>query len=78
MDKFNYLKEQLAAALATWQQTNGGKTTVGWMHAADPEIIAELLAELEDKGREINVWRQRCENAEKGSDQAHQRIAEQE
>ncbi|HHJ0461126.1 TPA: hypothetical protein ACQDQ8_005011 [Serratia marcescens] len=47
MDKFNYLKEQLTAALATWQQTNGGKTTVGWMHAANPEVIAALLAELE-------------------------------
>ncbi|PTA77139.1 hypothetical protein [Serratia sp. Nf2] len=49
MDKFNYLKEQLAAALATWQQTNGGKTTVGWMHAANPEVVSDLLAELEAK-----------------------------
>jgi len=53
MDKFNYLKEQLAAALATWQQTNGGKTTVGWMHAANPEVVSELLAELEEKDKRI-------------------------
>lgn len=53
MDKFNYLKEQLTAALATWQQTNGGKTTVGWMHAANPEVIAALLAELEAKDKRI-------------------------
>ncbi|MDP8624886.1 MULTISPECIES: hypothetical protein [Serratia] len=53
MDKFNYLKEQLTAALATWQQTNGGKTTVGWMHAANPEVIAPLLAELEAKNERI-------------------------
>ncbi len=53
MDKFNYLKEQLTAALATWQQTNGGKTTVGWMHAANPEVIEALLAELEAKDKRI-------------------------
>lgn len=53
MDKFNYLKEQLTAALATWQQTNGGKTTVGWMHAANPEVIAAMLAELEAKDKRI-------------------------
>lgn len=53
MDKFNYLKEQLPAALATWQQTNGSKTTVGWMHAANPEVIAALLAELEAKDKRI-------------------------
>ncbi|MBH2937730.1 ead/Ea22-like family protein [Serratia marcescens] len=53
MDKFNYLKEQLTAALATWQQTNGGKITVGWMHAANPEVIAALLAELEAKDKRI-------------------------
>ncbi|HGE6736212.1 TPA: ead/Ea22-like family protein [Serratia marcescens] len=43
--------------------------------AANPAVVLELLAELEDKGREINVWRQRCENAEKGSDHSQQRIA---
>lgn len=53
MDKFNYLKEHLTAALATWQQTNGGKITVGWMHAANPEVIAALLAELEAKDKRI-------------------------
>lgn len=53
MDKFNYLKEQLPAALATWQQTNGSKTTVGWMHAANPEVIAALLAELDAKDKRI-------------------------
>lgn len=53
MDKFNYLKEQLTAALATWQQTNGGKTTVGWIHAANPEVIEALLAELEAKDKRI-------------------------
>ncbi|HAU5712379.1 hypothetical protein ABNU44_08560 [Serratia marcescens] len=58
MDKFNYLKEQLAAALATWQQTNGGKTTVGWMHAANPEAIAALLAELEAVKAENALFRE--------------------
>lgn len=49
---------------------------MAFIAAANPAVVLDLLAELEDKGREINVWRQRCENAEKGSDQAHQRIAE--
>ncbi|CVA10790.1 hypothetical protein [Serratia marcescens] len=40
------------------------------------EYVSALLAELEIKNREINVWRQRCENAEKGSDHSQQRIAE--
>ena len=44
--------------------------------AANPAAILALLAELEDKGREINVWRQRCENAEMGSDHLQHRIAE--
>ncbi|MEL5504977.1 hypothetical protein [Serratia ureilytica] len=64
MDKFNYLKEQLTAALATWQQTNGGKTTVGWMHAANPEVIAALLAELEDERASRAQWQQNCTRAE--------------
>lgn len=40
------------------------------------EAANKRIAELEGKGREIKVWRQRCENAEKGSDHAQQRIAE--
>lgn len=64
MDKFYYLKEQLTAALATWQQTNGGKTTVGWMHAANPEVIAALLAELEDERASRAQWQQNCTRAE--------------
>lgn len=64
MDKFNYLKEQLTAALATWQQTNGGKTTVGWMHAANPEVITALLAELEDERASRAQWQQNCTRAE--------------
>lgn len=44
-----YLKEQLPAALATWQQSNGGKMTVGYLHAANPEVISALVAEF-DKG----------------------------
>ncbi|CAI1579512.1 Uncharacterised protein [Serratia proteamaculans] len=51
-NKLSELKEQLAAALATWQQTNGGKLTVGWLHAANPEVIATLLAELEEVTRQ--------------------------
>ncbi|ELQ9312355.1 hypothetical protein R3D73_005411 [Serratia marcescens] len=46
------LKEQLPAALATWQQSKGGKTTVGWMYAANPEVIGALLKLLEDDGQE--------------------------
>lgn len=41
------LKEQLPAALATWQQSKGSRITVGWMHAANPEVIATLLTTLE-------------------------------
>ncbi|MBH2647875.1 hypothetical protein [Serratia ureilytica] len=41
------LKEQLPAALATWQQSKGGKITVGWMHAANPEVIGALLKLLD-------------------------------
>lgn len=37
------LKEQLPAALATWQESEGRKITVGWMHAASPEVIGALL-----------------------------------
>ncbi|WP_282677456.1 hypothetical protein [Serratia marcescens] len=37
------LKDQLPAALGTWQQSKGGKITVGWMHAANPEVIGALL-----------------------------------
>ncbi|WP_199635095.1 hypothetical protein JEM67_09785 [Serratia sp. PAMC26656] len=55
MDKFSELKEHLPAAMATWQQTNGGKTTVGWLHAANPEVISALLAELEAKDSEIDA-----------------------
>ncbi|UTO00883.1 hypothetical protein [Serratia nematodiphila] len=41
------LKDQLPAALATWQQSKGGKITVGWMHAANPEAIGALLELLD-------------------------------
>ncbi|ALL36134.1 hypothetical protein AR325_03810 [Serratia marcescens] len=41
------LKDQLPAALATWQQSKGGKITVGWMHAANPEVIGALLELLD-------------------------------
>ncbi|HEJ0329718.1 hypothetical protein I5M92_13655 [Serratia marcescens] len=41
------LKEQLPAALATWQQSKGGKITVGWVHAANPEVIGALLKLLD-------------------------------
>lgn len=41
------LKEQLPAALATWQQSKGSKITVGWLHVANPEVIATLLTALE-------------------------------
>lgn len=44
------LKEQLPAALETWKQSNGGKTTVGFLHAANPEVVAALLDELESCG----------------------------
>ncbi|RTP98371.1 ead/Ea22-like family protein [Enterobacter sp. WCHEn045836] len=42
---------------------------------SDPDVLA-LLDELEDKNREISVWRKRCENAEKGSDLLQRRNAE--
>ncbi|QLY64899.1 hypothetical protein [Enterobacter asburiae] len=38
--------------------------------------VLALLDELEDKNREISVWRKRCENAEKGSDLLQRRNAE--
>lgn len=41
------LKEQLPAALVTWQQSKGSKITVGWLHVANPEVIAILLTGLE-------------------------------
>ncbi|ETX44530.1 Uncharacterised protein [Serratia marcescens] len=41
------LKDQLPAALATWQQSKGGKITVGWMHAANPEVVGALLKLLD-------------------------------
>ncbi|MGU5940109.1 hypothetical protein [Klebsiella aerogenes] len=41
------LKEQLPAALATWQQSKGRRITVGWLHAANPEVIGALLAQLD-------------------------------
>jgi hypothetical protein len=41
------LKDQLPAALATWQQSKGGKITVGWMHAANPEVVGGLLELLD-------------------------------
>ncbi|MGP1065271.1 hypothetical protein ACJ8LR_15880 [Serratia sp. CY56810] len=41
------LKEHLPAALATWQQSKGSRVTVGWLHVANPEVIATLLTELE-------------------------------
>lgn len=41
------LKEHLPAALATWQQSKGSRVTVGWLHVANPEVIASLLTELE-------------------------------
>ncbi|EKS7213032.1 hypothetical protein ACUNGS_07715 [Serratia sp. IR-2025] len=46
------LKEQLPAALATWQQSKGGKITVGWMHAANPEVIGALLKLLDGHEQE--------------------------
>lgn len=46
------LKEQLPAALATWQQSKGGKITVGWMHAANPEVIGALLELLDGHEQE--------------------------
>lgn len=76
MDKFNYLKEQLTAALATWQQTNGGKTTVGWMHAANPEVIAALLAELESKSAYAADWCHLAKKRKDALDDANKRIAE--
>ncbi|MEB7587905.1 hypothetical protein NGC36_21805 [Serratia rubidaea] len=41
------LKEQLPAALATWQQSKGRRITVGWLHAANPEVIGALMAQLD-------------------------------
>ncbi|EMP6396090.1 hypothetical protein RJ492_004530 [Pluralibacter gergoviae] len=41
------LKEQLPAALTTWQQSEGRRITVGWLHVANPEVIAILLTGLE-------------------------------
>lgn len=46
------LKEQLPAALATWQQSKGGKITVGWMHAANTEVIGALLELLDGHEQE--------------------------
>ncbi|MER2966814.1 hypothetical protein [Serratia ureilytica] len=46
------LKEQLPAALATWQQSKGGKITVGWVHAANPEVIGALLKLLDGHEQE--------------------------
>ncbi|MGP1067145.1 hypothetical protein ACJ8LR_25585 [Serratia sp. CY56810] len=46
------LKDQLPAALATWQQSKGGKITVGWMHAANPEVIGALLELLDGHEQE--------------------------
>ncbi|HFI5337070.1 TPA: hypothetical protein ACGQS5_004816 [Serratia liquefaciens] len=46
------LKEQLPAALATWQQSKGGKITVGWMHAANPEVVGALLKLLDGHKQE--------------------------
>ncbi|HEI8868317.1 TPA: hypothetical protein SLG40_003879 [Serratia odorifera] len=48
------LKEQLPAALATWQQSEGRRITVGWLHVANPEVIATLLTELEKAPQLIN------------------------
>ncbi|HGM6655054.1 MULTISPECIES: hypothetical protein [Serratia] len=41
------IKEQLPAGLEAWQQSNGAKTTLGFIHAANPEVVAALLAELD-------------------------------
>ncbi|MBS7522822.1 hypothetical protein FOT57_24065 [Serratia ureilytica] len=46
------LKDPLPAALATWQQSKGGKITVGWMHAANPEVIGALLELLDGHEQE--------------------------
>ncbi|GAA0363612.1 hypothetical protein ACTVNX_24475 [Serratia nevei] len=46
------LKDQLPAALATWQQSKGGKITVGWMPAANPEVIGALLELLDGHEQE--------------------------
>ncbi|AVN35492.1 hypothetical protein [Serratia marcescens] len=46
------LKDQLPAALATWQQSKGGKITVGWMHAANPEVVGALLKLLDGHEQE--------------------------
>lgn len=81
MDKFSELKEHLPAAMATWQQTNGGKTTVGWLHVANPEVISALLAELEAKDKliitvteEREFWRERVEGAEKEREEFRRRF----
>lgn len=59
-NKLSELKEQLPAALATWQQTNGSKTTVGWMHAANPEVISTLFKALEDEQVRSEMWIKNC------------------
>lgn len=76
MDKFRE-PEQFDAAV----EIHGGEPFAVWAPAVNgshvkAELYFALLAELEDKVREIKVWRKRCENAEKGSDYAQQRIAE--
>ena len=52
MKQLEELKDQLPAALATWQQSKGGKITVGWMHAANPEVIGALLGLLDGHEQE--------------------------
>jgi hypothetical protein len=52
-DKLEMIKEQIGDALASWEESNGGKITNGWLHAANPVAIIELLAELEEKDRRI-------------------------
>ncbi|WP_370576126.1 hypothetical protein [Serratia sp. PAMC26656] len=83
MDKFSELKEHLPAAMATWQQTNGGKTTVGWLHVANPDVISALLAELEEAKAENTLLRETGEyliktasDAQQCADVAEKRIAE--
>ncbi|HFF8947697.1 hypothetical protein V6301_20300 [Serratia marcescens] len=51
-EQLEALKDQLPAALATWQQSKGGKITVGWMHAANPEVIGALLELLDGHEQE--------------------------
>ncbi|WP_459378619.1 hypothetical protein [Serratia sp. ser-z] len=62
-------------------EIHGGEPFAVWAPAVNGSHVKKeqyfaLLAELEDKVWEIKVWRKRCENAEKGSDYAQQRIAE--